>query len=167
MAVLTARHSEGDDFVPALTGRMLALERATELLGVGESAPCELGQLVETALAPFRAGDNFMVSGPVCQLPRDSCVPLSLALHELCTNAAKYGALSVPAGWVALEWRLDDDGLLTLSWREENGPPVTGPKREGMGSQLLRRQTGLDHVELHYRASGVECAISIEGCAGR
>jgi len=107
-----------------------------------------------------------MISGPACELPRDACVPLSLALHELCTNAAKYGALSVPEGWVALDWRLDGDGLLTLSWREENGPPVTGPARAGMGTQLLKRQRGLDHVELHYRPAGVECAIAIEGCAG-
>ena len=167
MAVLTARHTEPENFVPALTGRMQALERATGLLGVDERAPCDVHRLIDSALAPFRAGDTFTVEGPACELPREACVPLSLALHELCTNAAKYGALSVPEGWVALDWRLDGDGLLTLSWREENGPPVTGPKREGMGSQLLRRQTGLDHVELHYRASGVECAISIEGCAGR
>jgi two-component sensor histidine kinase len=166
MAVLTARHSEADEFVPALTGRMLALERATELLGVGEHAPCELGHLVETALAPFRAGDNFMIAGPACELPRDSCVPLSLALHELCTNAAKYGALSVPKGWVSVDWALARDGLLTLSWREENGPRVAGAERAGMGTQLLRRQRGLDHVELHYNPAGVECTIAIEGCSG-
>jgi two-component sensor histidine kinase len=165
MAVLTARHAAPDEFVPALTGRMLALERATELLGVGESAPCEVGRLVETALAPFRAGDNFTVAGPPCELPRDACVPLSLALHELCTNAAKYGALSVADGWVALDWTLGRDGLLTLQWHEENGPPVREPGRAGMGSQLLRRQRGLDHVELHYRPAGVECTIVIENCS--
>jgi len=167
MAVLTARHSEPGEFVPALTGRMLALERATELLAVGGSAPCEVERLVETALAPFRAGDNFAVGGPACELPGDACLPLCLALHELCTNAAKYGALSVPDGRVRLEWTLEGDGLLTLAWREQDGPPVTGPAREGMGTQLLKRQRGLDHVELHYRPAGVECAIVIEGCAGR
>ena len=131
-----------------------------------DSAPCELAQLVDTALAPFRAGDNFMLSGPPCQLPRDACVPLSLALHELCTNAVKYGALSGPKGWVTLDWTLGRDGLLTLAWREENGPRVSGPAREGMGTQLLKRQRGLDHVELHYRPGGVECTIVIENCAG-
>ncbi len=165
MAVLTARHAEPEAFVPALTGRMLALERATELLGTAEDAPCEARRLVEAALAPFRAGDTFVLDGPACTLPREACVPLSLALHELCTNAVKYGALSVPDGRVRLGWAVEADGLLTLTWREEGGPPVTGPSRAGMGTQLLQRQRGLDHVEVHYRPAGVECTIVIEGCA--
>jgi two-component sensor histidine kinase len=163
MAVLTARHSGADDFAPALTGRMQALERATELLGVDEAAPCAVETLVDTALAPFRAGDNFLVEGPPCELPRDACVPLSLALHELCTNAAKYGALSAPEGRVSVTWSLDDGGVLALAWRERGGPPVAEPTRAGMGTQLLRRQRGLDRVVLDYRPTGVECAIAIEG----
>jgi two-component sensor histidine kinase len=167
MIVLTGRHSPPENYMTALSGRMMALERATELLGLGESAPCELGRLVDTALAPFRAGENFMVAGPPCELPRDACLPLSLALHELCTNAVKYGALSAPRGWVAIDWALARDGLLTLAWREADGPPVRGPERQGMGTQLLKRQRGLDHVELHFRPAGVECSITIEGCRGR
>ncbi len=167
MAVLTARHSRPEDFVSALTGRMEALDRATELLGVGESAPCDMQRLAETALAPFRAGDNFTVEGPPCELPRDACVPLSLALHELATNAAKYGALSRPEGRVSLAWALDGDGVLELSWRERGGPPVVPPTRRGMGSQLLRAQRGLDRVELNCPREGAECTIAIEGVARR
>jgi two-component sensor histidine kinase len=165
MAVLTARHSDAANFVPALTGRMQALERATELLDVDENAPCEVHKLVEAALAPFLAGDNFLFDGPTCKLPQDACVPLSLALHELCTNASKYGALSVPEGTVSLNWTLEEGGALQLEWRERGGPPVTAPGRGGMGSQLLRRQRGLDRVEVHYHPAGVECAIAIAGVA--
>ena len=167
MAVLTARHSDAADFVPALTGRMQALERATELLDVDQTAPCEVHKLVEAALAPFRAGDNFAVEGPACRLPQDACVPLSLALHELCTNASKYGALSAPEGRVELVWTIGEgeDRLLRLTWREEGGPPVAAPARAGMGSQLLRKQRGLEHVEVQYPPSGVECAIAIAGVA--
>jgi len=165
MAVLTARHTDPDNFVAALTGRMQALERATGLLGVDERAPCDVHRLIDSALAPFRAGDNFTVEGPGCVLPRAACVPLSLALHELATNAAKYGALSVPGGRVELLWTIGEgeDRLLRLAWRETGGPPVTPPQRQGMGTQLLRRQNGLDQVELHYRPEGVECAIGIPG----
>src|SRR5204862_4661633 len=120
------------------------LERATALLGADGSAPCDVHRLVETALAPFRAGDTFFVEGPACELPRDACVPLGLALHELATNASKYGALSVPGGSVALLWTVGEgEGrLLRMVWRERGGPPVTAPTRAGMGTQLLRRQRG-------------------------
>jgi two-component sensor histidine kinase len=165
MAVLTARHSEPESFVPLLTGRMQALERATELLSVDERVHCDVHTLVESALEPFRAGDNFTVGGPACELPRDACVPLSLALHELCTNAHKYGALSVPEGRVELLWTVGEgeDAMLRLAWREEGGPPVSAPVHTGMGTQLLKRQRGLDQVELHYRPGGVECAIAVAG----
>lgn len=165
MAVLTARHSEPETFVPALTGRMQALERATELLSVDERVHCDVHTLVESALAPFRAGDNFTVGGPACELPRDACVPLSLALHELCTNAHKYGALSVPEGRVELLWTIGEgeSALLRLAWREFGGPAVVAPERVGMGTQLLKRQRGLDQVELRYLPGGVECAIAVAG----
>ena len=169
MAVLTARHSEPEGFVDALTGRMQALERATELLSVDERVHCDVQSLVESALEPFRAGDNFTVGGPACELPRDACVPLSLALHELCTNAHKYGALSVPEGRVELLWTVGEgeDALLRLAWREIGGPPVSAPRHTGMGTQLLRRQRGLDKVELRYAPGGVECSIAVAGVKGR
>ena len=165
MAVLTARHTDPGNFVEALTGRLQALERATGLLGVDERAPCDIHRLIDSALAPFRAGDTFTVEGPACHLPGDACVPLSLALHELATNASKYGALSVPEGRVELLWTIGEgeERLLRLGWRELGGPPVAAPARTGMGTQLLRRQHGLDEVELHYRPDGVECAIGIAG----
>jgi two-component sensor histidine kinase len=169
MAVLTARHSDPGSFVAALTGRMQALERATGLLGVDENAPCEIHRLVESAIEPFRAGSNFLVDGPPCELPRESCVPLSLALHELATNAVKYGALSAPDGRVSLAWTIGEgaDGAegaaLRVVWREAGGPPVELPRRAGMGSQLLRAQAGLAAVELDYRPDGVRCEIAIEG----
>jgi len=163
MAVLTARHSGPDEFSAALSGRMRALQRATDLLAVGENAQCDLHRLIDNALAPFRSGGNFALDGPACELPRDACVPLSLALHELCTNATKYGALSAPDGRVELGWTRDGDGLLELTWREAGGPPVAPPAKVGMGTQLLRRQRGLKQVEVEFHPGGVECRIRIEG----
>jgi two-component sensor histidine kinase len=163
MAVLTARHSGPGQFAQAFTGRMRALDKATELLGTGRAAPCEVQRLVESALEPFRTDGNFAIQGPPCELPRDACVPLSLALHELCTNAAKHGALTVPEGRVVLTWQCEESGLLTLDWREEGGPPVPEQRGTGMGSQLLRRQRGLKSVEADFRREGLHCRIAVEG----
>ena len=163
MAVLTARHSEPGGFTQAFTGRMRALDKATELLGTGRISHCEVARLAESATEPFRTDGNFALSGPRCELPRDACVPLSLALHELCTNAAKHGALTAPEGRVVLSWHCDAAGLLTLDWREEGGPPVPEQRRTGMGTQLLRRQRGLASVDVEFRREGLCCRICVEG----
>ena len=163
MAVLTARHSGPGEFAQAFSGRMRALDRATDLLATGRNLHCEAQRLVEGAIEPFRTDGNFAISGPHCELPRDACVPLSLALHELCTNAAKHGALTVPEGRVVLTWECGEGGLLTLDWREEGGPPVPEVRRTGMGTQLLRRQRGLTSVEADFRRDGLRCRITVEG----
>lgn len=163
MAVLTARHSGPGEFAQAFSGRMRALDRATDLLATGHNLHCEAAKLVEAAIEPFRTEGNFAIQGSPCELPRDACVPLSLALHELCTNAAKHGALTVPEGRVVLTWECTDDGLLTLDWQEEGGPPVSEVRRTGMGTQLLRRQRGLRLVEAEFRRDGLRCRITVEG----
>lgn len=163
MAVLTARHSGPGEFAQAFSGRMRALDRATDLLATGRNLHCEVAKLVEGAIEPFRTDGNFVVSGPRCELPRDACVPLSLALHELCTNAAKHGALTVPEGRVVLAWDCDENRLLTLDWREDGGPPVPEIRRTGMGTQLLRRQRGLTSVEAEFLREGMRCRITVEG----
>ncbi len=169
MAVLTARHAEPGQFAQAFTGRMRALDKATELLAAGRELNCEMKKLVESATEPFRTDGNFAILGAPCDLPRDACVPLSLALHELCTNAAKHGALSVADGRVDLRWTLGGDengaadGLLRLVWREHDGPPVPEKRKAGMGTQLLRRQRGLKSVEVEFRPDGLACTIEIEG----
>lgn len=170
MAVLTARHTPPEQFAAALDGRMRALERATGLLrAADEPGQCDLHRLVEDALEPFHSEDAFTVGGPACQLPRESCVPLALALHELCTNAIKHGALTLPEGEVDLRWTIGEgagkDGgrQLRIVWREQGGPPVAQPGKMGMGARLLRPQHGLDEVLVAYPADGVRCEIGIAG----
>lgn len=163
LAGLTARHSEPDEFFAVFSGRMRALEQATGLLASGGAARCGISELVDDALAPFRDDDRFAVAGPDCQLPGDACVPLALALHELCTNASKYGALSAPGGRVSIVWTVGEGDLLRLVWQETGGPPVAPPARRGMGTQLLRSQRGLEHVELEFLPGGVRCEIRIAG----
>ncbi|MEO0062433.1 MAG: hypothetical protein RLZZ08_993 [Pseudomonadota bacterium] len=165
IASMTARHSDPADFQRALAGRMDALQRATDMLGTGGAPVRDLKQLVDNAIAPFRSADNFTVTGPGCDVPRAACIPLSLALHELCTNALKYGALSVPGGQVELRWALDDaePSLIRLCWQESGGPPVAAPTRAGLGTQLLTRQRELADAVLDYAPQGLICTLTVVG----
>jgi two-component sensor histidine kinase len=168
IATMTARHSDSEDFVESFNGRIEALGRATDLLGAGYEMSCELRQLIESVIAPFRDDDNFAVQGPDCNISRDSCVPLALALHELCTNAAKYGALSTAEGKVSLEWAIHDvpRSQVEIRWRENDGPPVLKPERKGMGMALLRPQAGLAGVRLDLPREGATCEIVLDVPAG-
>lgn len=165
LARLSQRHSQPDEFVEAFSGRLTALGKANELLGIGRNVHCEIGTLLEGAIAPFRNDGNFQVRGPQCQLPKEACVPFVLAVHELCTNAVKYGSLSVARGTVSIEWSIDhtQDGLLRLHWVEQGGPVVQERKRTGMGTLLLRPQGGLKDIQLHFHPKGVECHMAIAG----
>lgn len=164
IAAMTARHSDTENFADSFGGRIEALGRATDLLGAGYEMSCELKQLIESVIAPFRDETNFTVRGPECNIARDSCIPLALALHELCTNAAKYGALSTAAGNVLLEWETQDAprSQVAIRWRESNGPPVAKVERKGMGMALLRPQAGLANVQLELPREGATCEIVLD-----
>lgn len=163
LAQLSARHADPAAFNEAFGGRLGALCKANELLRIGKEEACGIAELVAEVTLPFRDERNFAVGGPDRALPPEACVPLALALHELCTNAAKYGALSVPEGRVSLTWRGDParGGALVLTWKENGGPPVAPPARTGMGSLLLRPQPALPELELRFEPDGVECEIAI------
>lgn len=144
------------------SGRLNALAAATDLVGAPGAGTCRMPDLVREAVKPFASGGNIAFAGPECRLPSECCVPTMLALHELCTNAMKHGALSTSGGSVMVEWALTDAGSLTIDWREEGGPPVEAPKRKGMGTRLLVRQPGLDEVALRFDREGVKCRLRIE-----
>lgn len=152
---------EPDSRYKAFRGRLIALSDAHDVLSSGEWAGCHLPELVEAAIRPFRAEGQFFLAGPECRLPTKSCVPLVLALHELSTNATKYGALSTPTGQVSISWDIEN-GALSLRWQESFGPPVAKPTRTGLGSRLLARQAGLDQVSLQFLPEGVICNVRIQ-----
>lgn len=155
---------EPETFYPAFRGRLIALGEAHDVLRSGEWSAAHLPDLAEAALRPFRTDGRFVLAGPRCRVPAQSCVPLVLALHELATNAVKYGALSTPAGQVTVTWSVAD-GELRLAWREAYGPPVVPPRRRGLGSRLLARQSGLAEVSLRFEPEGVACDLRIEDAA--
>ncbi len=105
------------------------------------------------------------IVGPTCSLPEAACVPLVLALHELGTNAVKYGALSTLSGSVDLVWTSVEAPCggreVVLDWTEKEGPEVEPPTRQGLGSRLLTRQPGLNDVTLQFRPEGLRCRIVV------
>ena len=109
------------------------------------------------------AGPGWDLGGPPTQLAADAVQPMSMVLHELATNAAKYGALSTPEGAVELSWAVGPELGLRFAWTERGGPTVASPPgRRGFGSKLIeavaRRQLG-GHVELAWEPEGLRCTL--------
>jgi PAS domain S-box-containing protein len=145
----------------AVSARIVSLAGAHELLTDRSWSGADLNDLVMRAITPF-AGGNITVEGPSLDVSPKQALALSLALHELATNAAKYGALSRPGGRVDLRWVVQN-GQLRLTWRETGGPPVVPPSRQGFGSRLLQDVLAgeLDgQTRLEFAADGVACWIT-------
>ena len=152
--------------IEAFERRLGSLSRAQDLLIHGEGQYADLNAVVEQATAPYPA-EAFQISGPSLPLPPKAVVSLSLALHELATNAAKYGALSVPEGRVNLSWHYEpiNNGRLQIIWEEQGGPEVTPPERKGFGSTLIERLLSAElrgQAKVSYEKSGVICIVEAD-----
>ncbi len=166
------RLTRADDvpsFARAVEGRVAALARAQTLLAEGRWDGADLHAVLRGELAPFLGGPRADLDGPPAVLPPGTAQPLAMAVHELATNAAKHGALSVPGGRVSVSWRLDGGGaapgVLKLRWAEAGGPPVAGPPaRRGFGSRVLdgtvRGQLG-GAVSLAWAQTGLVCDMAV------
>jgi PAS domain S-box-containing protein len=157
-------------FREAFEGRLLALSKTHNLLTRQSWREAELRDVAEQELAPYRkAGDERVVlDGPDVKLPARYAINLGLVLHELVTNAAKYGALSTNAGHLEVAWSIteSEDRLkqLRIHWSESGGPPVAPPKRQGFGSRLIRRSIEGElggNMVLNFAESGVAYDISV------
>lgn len=123
--------------------RLYALAEAQKLLIDSERRAAPLDEIIRSALAAhYAVGEGAKLSGPHVPLDGRRAHALTLALHELATNAVKYGALSVEEGWIEMQWERTDSRL-DLCWREHGGPPVAPPTRRGFGSQLITRNLGI------------------------
>lgn len=149
----------------AFEGRLVALAVAHNLLTRANWESASLEQLAaDTLQVGSPNGERVSLSGPQVQLPPREALAMAMALHELCTNAVKYGALSNDAGRITLEWRrtADPQGRLKLVWCEAGGPPVSPPKRRGFGSLLLDRTLAHDldgTVTMDFKPQGLVCSI--------
>ena len=160
----TKRHAATlEEFSQVFQDRLSALARAQDVIQEHPNLPTDLRLLIERVIEPFGA-QRFVIGGP--DAGADAVVASSLALlvHELGTNAMKYGALSNAGGTVSFRWTTDE-GRIVLTWIEAGGPPVIAPERAGFGSKLLTTafpaETG--EASIDYASSGVRCTISFVG----
>ena len=153
----------------AFAGRLRALSNAHDLLTQQDLDQVSMRDMVQRALAPFQENRTarFEVSGDDVILGANQALLLAMAIHELATNAVKYGALSNATGTVALTWRIAAAGerrSLNLEWRESGGPPVGAPGRKGFGSTLIERalQQEQGHSCFEFRPEGVVCSLEMK-----
>lgn len=154
------------EFAKGFAGRIQSLAHAHGLLTQSAWQGAALLPLVRDQLLVDGAEDGrISISGPSVQLDPQPALHLALVLHELGTNARKYGALSVPEGRLAIEWEVHagETRQLLLWWRETGGPPVTAPDERGFGTVLIERSLGADGGEavIRYRSHGLECDINL------
>jgi PAS domain S-box-containing protein len=166
----TARSvSSIEEFSTRFTDRLISMGRAHTLVTENEWQGASLGDLLRLELAPYDDGSSNRIKllGPEVYLPPDTALALGLGIHELTTNAAKHGALSVSGGEVEVAWsrRMDDGGeRLSLTWAERDGPAVTPPAKRGFGSQLLQRVLGTQvdgTVSMDYAPAGLQVEIDL------
>ncbi|GJD48217.1 hypothetical protein OPKNFCMD_0933 [Methylobacterium crusticola] len=146
----TARTASSiDSFYEAFVGRIMSLAHTHSVLTEDVWQTASLRGLLENELRPYADGTmaagargRITLEGPAVDLASEIAVPIGMAIHELTTNAAKYGALAGRSGRVRIRWSVESEGgrtLLRFSWRESGGPPVAPPTRQGFGSRLLQR----------------------------
>jgi PAS domain S-box-containing protein len=150
--------------------RLHSLSRAHDVLTQESWEGADLREIVAQALKPFRAhpGERFLIDVPEVRVPPALALTLSLVLHELSTNAVKYGALSSSTGIVRINCTKEQEAELVrikLSWREEGGPPLAGPKRRGFGSRLIERSFGEGSggsAQLSFLPTGCLCVLEVQ-----
>lgn len=152
-----------------LNGRIQALGRAHSLLAENRWQGAALRLLIEEELAPFQPdeGRTAILGADVVLVP-SAAQTMAMVLHELATNAAKYGALSVPGGRIAVEWEFDNGRGLTLQWSETGGPPVQRPEHQGFGLRLISQSISYQlrgDVALAWRPEGLLCTVQIPASA--
>ena len=161
--VRLTRADEVKAYVNAVEGRINALARVHTILSLSSWQGAELSKLIEEELAPYSLGGQIKLAGPEVQLLPATAQTLALALHELFTNSAKYGALSARSGRLAIGWQVEDDHL-TLTWDETGGPLVGPPKSRGFGTRSLlasvESQLG-GQAEFNWRPEGLLCRLEV------
>jgi light-regulated signal transduction histidine kinase (bacteriophytochrome)/CheY-like chemotaxis protein len=152
-------------FVKGLAARIQSMAKAHSLLSQSRWEGVSINSLLMEELAPYvRGRASFEIVGPDVILTSKSALALSLAIHELATNAAKYGALRSSTGRVAIRWTLNEAGGLDLSWTESGGPVVSPPTRRGFGSTLIERALAMEtdgQAVLRYLPDGVVCDVAL------
>lgn len=169
---LTRRRASGlDDFADSLEGRIRALSATHDLLTVTDWGITPIRAVIEAELKHFREvlDEAIILDGPDLELAPNDALSFGLAVHELATNAAKYGALSVPGGTVTIRWSRGEDAAAEtawaeVEWQEVGGPPVASQRRRGFGTELIEKVVAHElrqPVTLDFAPEGVRCVLRI------
>ena len=164
-ATVNLSHSDTPDGLKrAIEGRIQALANVHTLLVKSRWAGAKLASIVGQELAPYLGRDEARarIDGPEVLLVPNTAQAIAVTLHELATNAAKYGSLSVPKGQVKVTWSRAADGHLILRWTESGGPPAKKPTHEGFGTSVIERMIREQlkgEMHLDWRAEGLACEI--------
>ena len=155
-----------DGLKHAIEGRVQALANIHTLFIQSRWIGAELSNIAEQELAPYlQDGEaRARIDGPNLVLEPNTAQAIAVVLHELATNAAKYGALSVAEGSVEVTWSRAADGLLVLRWTERGGPPVKPPMRQGFGTRVMERMIRgslKGKMRFDWRAEGLACEIAL------
>jgi PAS domain S-box-containing protein len=148
----------------AIRGRIQALANVHALFVESRWTGAELKQIVTQELAPYRSdGTRTLIKGPKIVLEPNVAQAIAVTLHELATNAVKYGSLSTPAGRVRLTWSRSPNGELAIRWTERGGPPVTPPARHGFGTRVMHRliEQIRGSITFDWRENGLSCKVII------
>lgn len=150
------------EYAAAFETRLLALSQAYNLLTENNWVGAGLNDIARRTLAPYAGPERIEISGPDLLLPPKLALAISAALQELSTNAAKYGAFSVPTGKVQIGWTANDNGLVHLHWTETDGPPVRKPTRRGFGTKMITGMFAGEadwSVQLDFDPAGLRCRM--------
>lgn len=166
---LTRRRAENlDDFADSLGGRIRALSATHDLLTQSDWGTTPVGAVIEAEIAPYREGHNLQVrlDGPEVELAPNDALSLGLAIHELATNASKYGSLSVQEGELDVTWELVAEDLVRVKWQESCGPGVApeGERGLGFGTELISKIVAHElrnPVDLQFEPCGVQCTLTV------
>jgi PAS domain S-box-containing protein len=158
-----------NDVRAAFEARLMALSRTHDQLSREQWQSADFGSIIHDIFAPYRSdsADRVHLDGPTVKVAPQSALTLGMVLHELATNAAKYGALSASGGALTVSWKVVANGAgptLALKWHESGGPPVRTPQRRGFGSRLVER--GITHelkgsAHIAFEPDGVRCEIQV------
>ena len=154
-----------EEFREAFEGRLVALSKAHDQLTMHHWESADLRELLSGSLAPYGGADRVTLRGEDLVLRPRAVLSLAMVFHELTTNAAKYGALSVPGGSVEIRWQPvagADTALLRIDWIEQGGPPVVAPTRRSFGSKLIEGSIAAEYGgsgRLTFDPAGLRCEI--------
>jgi PAS domain S-box-containing protein len=167
-ATVNLSHSDTPDALKrAIEGRIQALANVHDLLVKSRWVGAELSSIVFQELGPYlgRGDGRARIDGPYVLLAPNTAQAIAVTLHELATNAAKYGSLSMPTGQVEISWIRAPDGLLVLRWTESGGPPLKEPTREGFGTSVIERMIREQlkgEMRRDWRVEGLACEIVLK-----